>query len=391
MTTPLQPPTRHHPPHRAHESPLTFLRSRERQVVSEISYWADETFAVLAASRGAAARNKIFARQEIGPHEGLDTLAVRRLQRFFTWIEIGKQQGSPQEGHLDEIPEDQPDSAPSSPSHRPLAAVGRRSPRPETSYCLFFRESPAALGILEHAIERILAVSDFLRDPANAWVCPPHQIHIPLTSTAGRKQGAEDREMIASLISATSPITLNLHRLVWRRNGTLWAQWAVEKGNIDRLRADLRIATGTSHQFEMDGEDPTKNRPLAVESLIMAVVHTPSGSDFRGLRAVTDVLNEELSGTRVEFLNVLRVSGEVTPIDRVGVSYDKLSLMREYPRVEGDINRILWGLHLIRWSPSVRRIALQGAAATGISLWAGWMLFGGKAGVFDRWLKRVSQ
>ena len=189
-------------------------------------------------------------------------------------------------------------------------------------------------------------------------------MHILLTASC---HSGED---VAVMCANSSPVELKLERLFWRRNGTLWAQWSVTRGNIDRLRLDLRIATGAKWEdtFTEDHEDPTRCRPLLVEALVMAVLHTPSHSDFKTLRATTQRLSEEFKDTRATFHSIQRVISQQTPIDRSG-PFESLPLLDHFPEMTGDISKILWGFHLLRHSPSLKRVALVTTASVLATLW----------------------
>ena len=338
---------RHHPPHREHESPLTFLHAKSSSgslsstsLFSSVQRFSKEVVAAMTRRGGDLVREHAYKETALEEHETLDTLAVRRLQSFFRWTPIG--------------------------------AVARASLQPGMSYCLILgcASYGAPSDILEHVAERLLEASPFIQNPANAWICPPDRMHI-LLSTAG--QSSDD---VGVMCANSSPLELKLERLFWRRNGTLWAQWSVTRGNIDRLRLDLRIATGAKWDdtFTDDHEDPTRCRPLLVESLVMAVLHTPSHADFKTLRATTHRLSDEFKDTRATFHSVQRVISQQTPIDRSG-PFESLPLLDHFPEMTGDISKILWGFHLVRHSPSLKRVTLVSTASVLAALWISNLVF----------------
>ena len=311
-------------PHRVNESPFTFLRSRsliERNTSSALTglaEWFEEMLAVLGPRTGNRARSRVYAREELGNHEPLDTLAMRRAQIFFE--------------------------------------SGAAKTDSKMRVVFFVRECPEALGILEHAVGRILENSDFLKNPENCWVCPPQCMHILLAECT-------DRKSVPSLMNC-SPVRLKLVRLVWRRNGSLWAQWGVERGNIDRLRMDIRLMIGGGQIYEGEGEDLKKCRPLSVETLLLTAVHTPNSLDFRQVRSITEKINMEISGTIADFYKATVIRNFLGSIGR------ELPLMKSYPKTDGDVSRLLWGLHLLRHSASIKRIVLEGIGvfAIGVSI-----------------------
>ena len=282
---------------------------------------------------------------ELQVHETLDTLAVRGPQTWFSW------------------------------QHSAVAGASARlavKPDNRKSYVLKLKDDDVAVAVLTNVVERIAETVPFLADPNNCWTCEASEMHILLSSHSARND-LLDLTPARRVCLCSSPVELRLAKLVWRRNGTLWAQWRVVRGNVDRLRADLRVVSGASvaGTFARTTEDPTRTRPFFVECLVMAVLHKPSSGDFRAVRALTEQLSAAFADTPCLLKHVYRLRSELCPLDRTGL-YDVLPLMSQFPVIEGDLNRLIWGAKVLQASPCVRRIAGVCAGATLAACWLAW-------------------
>ena len=387
------------PNQRANESPLTFIRSSahpsrldvvpaKRGLVEaatgsleHLLLLCEESIACLNSQSGTLYRTSVYGLLPMLEHEQFDTMAIRRVRTFFSSVpatQTAPPSALPDLTSSTEEDEDDDDgvsgtddgsstvSAPLTPM--PMVAVPRLDAQAysERSYVLrlALAEQPVARISIEHTVEELLERCAFLRDPGSTWITRPDRLHVLLATTDHPNVTREERRCRRLIHSLTGPVELKLHRLMWRRQGTLWVQWHCVGGNIDRLRADLRIASGGRIEQVFTGspeQDPTLSRPFAVETLIMAVLNKPTKDEFLQLKTVTGEMQRMFHGVTATFTNVARVSQIHDRLDRDGVMEDEVIEMGKPKRLpsahaESFMDRLDLGWDLMRTSPSVGRI-----------------------------------
>lgn len=379
--------------HRANESPLTFIRSgiglvehRAKRsmdatflgknlglvqlaykAIEHTLYFTEESLACLNSQSGTHYRNLVYGLVPILDHEQFDTMAIRRVRTFFSSVSaVEEQHPLPEMTTSAEEEDDERE-----PSPIPLVAVPRMDPRTysERSYVLrlSLAESPVAVISIQHAVEELLERCSFLRDPSTTWICRPERLHVLLATTDDPKISVEEKNCRKVLASTNSgPIVLRLHRFLWRRQGTLWVQWHCVQANIDRLRADLRIASGGRLDQAITGEpeeDPTLSRPFAIETLVMAVLSKPTKEEFLQLKSVTGEMQRMFEGVTCEFNKVVRVGQIHDRLDREALNGDEQVIFmqkRTLPTQHATfMDNLDFAAGLVKSSPSVGRIAFS--------------------------------
>lgn len=330
---------------RANESPLTFIRASGGAVspisrhgwVERVLFLGEESLACLNSESGRHYRECVYALLPMRAHEQFDTMAIRAVRTYFTNAELGDDENAP----TVVVPREN------------FSLLGKN----ERSYLLLLREAeqPVAQISIEHAVEELLERCPFLRDPGTTWICRPDRLHVLLATTT------HESDACKAVIQVTLPIELKLHKFVWRRQGTLWAQWHCTQGNIDRLRSDLRISSGGAIAqcfTPSPEEDPTLSRPFAVETLVMAVLLKPSREEFATLKIITAEMERMFEGVTARFAKVTRVSQIHDRLDREGTTEESFPMHPTQPPQTTFLDRVDFGLSLVRTSPTVRRIVL---------------------------------
>jgi hypothetical protein len=385
ITTPTQ---RIHRKHRANESPMTFVRSapvgsppsvyqsRRLEAFSaptgrwgwwdRVLFFAEESVACMSAASGTHYRESMYQWDQFTQ---FDTMSVRRVRNFFHSVPTGWQ-----------LPEGMMTSSRSSVSSSgddPQVVVPRLDSQSYSErYYLFRLESatdPVATISIEHVIEELLERCSFLRDPGSTWISRPDRLHVVLAATESVNVTREIRRC-KRVLSGSAPIELTLARLMWRGQGTLWAQWHCTGGNIDRLRADLRIASGGSASkifTSCPNDDPTLSRPFAVETLIMAALFKPTKDELEELKKVTAEMQRMFQGITAKFESVSRVSRVHDKIDKEGGEEVEFVLEKATGETSGTVSfvdRFDLAWFLVRKSPSCQRIAVSVTGAVVLGL-----------------------
>ena len=330
---------------RANESPLTFIRSmphprdvplRSKSWVSYLLYLFEESLACLNRETGAHYRLNLYALLPMLDHEQFDTMALLRVRTYFTCME-----------------DNLPGLSAIVPRHDPAAYA-------ERAYIYLLRNArdPVALISIEHAIEEMLERCPFLRDPTSTWICRPERLHV-LLATTNESNVFKETKAGKLIIANSPPVFLKLFKFNWRRDGTLWIQWNCIQGNIDRLRADLRIATRGDFCFSTQ-DDPTHSRPFAIETLVMALLAKPSNEEFSQLQSVSAEMGRMFAGVVAELETVTRVAQIHDRLDREAINGDETNLAH-FPKIDLPHTSFMDSLGtaavLINTSPSVGRIA----------------------------------
>lgn len=334
MLTP--PPNIQAPTRRITESPLTFIRTsggseepteveplelEESGFFQNLIFFSEEALAVLNAQSGSSYRQSVYGLLPMMDHEQFDTMGIRRTRNFF---EIQPLTG----GSL---------------------AVPRMDPSAYVQRCYVLRLSkavePVASISLQHAVEELLERCRFLRNPAVAWICRPDKLHIVLARTSHSNVAKEKRRCARVVNSCCGPIELRLERFVWKRDGTLWAQWHCMRGNIDRLRADLRIASRGA-----------LTSPFAIESLVMAVLQKPSHEEFETIQKITQEMQRMFQGVSASFNSVSRVGQIHDHLERDGMEETEIALAPSRNSDGSFVDQIGFAWYLTKTSPSVRRV-----------------------------------
>ena len=347
--------------HRVNESPLTFIRAvvpREAEPMGMVERaWFEmaESAACWNRDTGTHYRECLYGLAPMREHEQFDTMLMRRLRTLFTQTTQGEQPMLPAsvlEHHSIEMQEEYVSVA--VPKHDPRAYS-------ERAYLLLLGQDPVAKISIEHAIEEILEKCEFLRDPESSWISRPDRLHVLLavtdTSNATKEERAAKR-----VVHNSPPVILQLHKFEWRREGTLHAQWHCVGGNIDRLRADLRIASkAVLHKcFTSSPEDqPTLSRPFAVETLVMALLVKPTPREFEQLVTVTDEMSKMFTGVTAKLGSVTRVAQLHDHLDREAMNGQEADLELDANFPYDDPTAA--ALRLVKTSPTIKR--LVGASA----------------------------
>lgn len=383
MSISTPPLARAAPSRKVTESPLTFIRtsaadvdfsvsSSEKSVVSSLTdivtkglddflFLFEESVAVLNAQSGSSYRYSVYGLVPMMDHEQFDTMGIRRVRKLFSSVTLEP----PAQGVL------------AIPNLDPQAYI-------ERSYVLRLSEATDPVGVIsiQHAVEELLERCSFLRDPSATWICRPERLHVLLATTSRDHDVAKEKRRCARIINTTcGPIELKLHRFMWRRQGTLWVQWHCSGGNIDRLRADLRIASRgrVNETFTGSPEEDCSQlgRPFALETLVMALLEKPSKEEFATLTKVTEDMQKMFEGIRVSFNSVARVAQIHDRLERDGLDESRIALapVRLAGGPQTWIDRLGFAWYLTRTSPSVRRIAgittVTALASLGIAIIVG--------------------
>jgi hypothetical protein len=337
------------------ESPLTFIRTIDTdeksvrspqnvilKAVNDLLFVFEESIAVLNSQSGTLYRRSLYGLLPMMEYEQFDTMGIRLLRKLFS------------EMVLDE-------------SASLVSAVPRLDPEAyiERSYVLRLSQASDPVGVIsiQHAVEELLERCEFLRDPSATWICRPDKLHVLLASTSRDHDVAKEKRRCAAVINTScGPIELQLERFMWRRQGTLWVQWHCKKGNIDRLRADLRLASRgrVNETYTGSPDEGLLSRPFTIETLVLGLLEKPHPDEFVQLRKVTDDMQKMFQGICVSFNSVTRIAQIHDRLERDGLDETHLALAPA--RLNGNDN-VSWvdraGLawHLTRTSPSVRRIA----------------------------------
>lgn len=399
--------------HRANESPLTFIRSSPppgpldqhlanssfvtsriwsssssppivefiRRKFEHAMFFAEESVACLNSDSGTHFRNTVYDLAPMLEYEQFDTMAVRKIRSLFTAIVPGTSEQANLEflTSEEEAGEDEPAASPG----QQLVAIPRMDPNcyGDRWYVFFLRDAiqPIAKIAIEHTIDELLERCSFLRDPACTWISRPDRLHVSLAFTTDTNVTREQREC-KLVIENSEEIDLRLHKLMWRRQGTLWAQWHCVGGNIDRLRSDLRIASRGGMMFtDTPEDDPTMSRPFAIETLIMSVLFKPTKDEFLQLKIVTDEMQRMFSGVVAKLNRVHRIGQLHDRIDKESVNeveefIDLKKINISETRADSFVDRIGKAWFLIRTSPSVFRISLVWSS-TGLFIAAGTLFY----------------
>ena len=307
-------PRKQHPPNRANESPLTFLRFKNENnsfiknpnifkalKQSALLRFFDQSIACISSSHGDRIRQSIYMAEEEYPDQ-LDTMALRKTQSFFTW--------------KDGI----------------AAAVTTDENKSHQTVSLRIADSKSATACIEHCIERLFESSPFLSDPNNVFIVPTSRIHIVMSFS--------DRRGMKKICGSSSPVELSFVKLMWRRTGVICVQWKVTRGNVDRLRCDLN--------GWMD---------FVIESVIGYSLHKPSPTDYLLAISMISELNHQFTGLTAEFYHLHKIN-EVFP------------LLEQFPDTTTDIGKLLWSAHLLTHSPSISRMVLSSLGITALAIWA---------------------
>ena len=337
-------------------------------------YFAEESVACLNSDSGTHFRNAVYDLQPMLEHEQFDTMYIRKIRSFFTAVEAGGGGGGGSSLEFLTSEEeaggasDEPASSPRTGSP-PLVAIPKMDPNSYGGrwYVLFLRDAsePIARIAIEHTVDELLERCWFLRDPSSTWISRPDRLHVSLAFSTDQNVGREQKEC-KFVIENSDEIVLKLHRFMWRRQGTLWAQWHCVSGNIDRLRSDLRIASrGCELLTDTPEEDPTMSRPFAIETLIMSVLFKPTKDEFNQLQTVTDEMQRMFSGVVAKINCVHRISQVHDRIDKESVSGVDEYFDLKKPDLENNllsdddsfVDKLGRAIHLLQTSPSVFRIA----------------------------------
>jgi hypothetical protein len=306
------------------------LRKQIRQ--SRFVRFFDLSLACLSKAHGDRLRTAAYSEEESA--EQLDTMALRKMQGLFNW-------------------------------EKSIARANLDYSSDILSLVLKIEDSKPAKVCLEHCIERIFTTSLFLRDPNNVFVVPMNKFNINLGSFKDLNRDKQKRKKLDSALKricmSSSPIELGLVRILWRRTGVLVAQWKVNKGNIDRLRADLLSGQNTTEQE--NGND------FVIESVLAVILHKPSPADYLKAMNAVNELNEQFNGFNAQFFHVHRIYPELSAIDRSG-PVECFRLLAKFPDTQSDIAKILWMFHLISHSPTIRKFALTTFGFTTVITWA---------------------
>ncbi len=409
--------------HRANESPLTFIRSSPppsisvnhpivggssssssvstrmwssstssssppiveyiRRKFEHAMFFAEESVACLNSDSGTHFRNAVYDLQPMFEYEQFDTMAVRKIRNFFQAVVPGGETHGTLEFLTSEEEtggaSDEPSSSPRT-SPAPLVAIPRMDPNcySDRWYVLFLRDAqePIARIAIEHTIDELLERCPFLRDPSSTWISRPDRLHVSLAFTTDSNVSREEKNC-KYVIENSDQMELRLHKFMWRRQGTLWAQWHCVRGNIDRLRSDLRIASRGSNVFtDTPEDDPTSSRPFGIETLIMSVLFKPTKDEFTQIQLVTDEMQRMFSGVVARIDRVHRISQLHDRIDKESVNgvdeyFDLVKTqLQNRPIDESFVDKLARGIHLLNTSPSVFRLALVWSAA-GVCIAAG--------------------
>lgn len=378
---------------RVNESPLTFIRSHSfggssrtdesnrkihrfadilHQYIENVLFFCEESMACLNGESGTHFRDSIYNLHPILDHEQFDTMGIRRLRSYFVSVPANNQQEQfPPFLDLNNINSSSAEEGDEAEEFlingTPMTAVPRMDPRAysERSYILRLSqaEEPVAIISIQHAIEELLERCAFLRDPSTTWVCRPDKLHVLLATTSHANVTREERQC-KKVAHATSPLKLKLKRFMWRRQGTLWVQWHCAEGNVDRLRADLRIASGgtVSQTFTASPEEnPCIGRPFALETLVMATLQKPTKEEFAQLVRVTSDMQRMFEGVTVNFTKIARVAQIHDQLDRDALNGEQ-SLIDLAPnpvkRAESFVDHFSRAYFLTTTSPSVGRVVL---------------------------------
>ena len=383
--------------HRANESPLTFIRSSPppiaavnppssrvwsaspslpivesiRRKFEHAMFFAEESVACLNSDSGTHFRNAVYDLQPMLEYEQFDTMAVRKIRAFFTAVVPGGDMHGSMEflTSEEEVESDEPAASPRT-SPAPLVAIPRKDPNcyGDRWYVFFLRDAqqPIARIAIEHTIDELLERCPFLRDPSSTWISRPDRLHVALAFTTDANVTREAKQC-KLVIENSNEIELRLHKFMWRRQGTLWAQWHCVGGNIDRLRSDLRIASGGSMMFtDIPENDPTSSRPFAIETLIMSVLFKPTKDEFSQIQLVTDEMQRMFAGVVAQLDCVHRISQLHDRIDKESVNGidEFFHLKKENHRGDDSfVDKLARTIHLLQTSPSVFRIALVWSTA----------------------------
>ena len=343
-----------HKKRRGNESPLTFIRSHPDSKIFKSNYYSsrtnvaakwleqalffcEESMASLNSQSGTQFRESIYCLHPMLDHEQFDTMGIRLLGNYFV-------------------------------SDEKVFAVPRLDPQAYSERYYLLRlseaEEPVAVISIQHAIEELLERCVFLRDPSTTWVCRPSKLHVLLATTTFANVTEEERQC-KKVAHATSPVQLKLKRFMWRRQGTLWVQWHCTQGNVDRLRADLRIASGgTVRQCftPVPEEDPCLGRPFALETLVMATLQKPTKEEFSQLVRVTGDMQRMFEGVTVNFTKIARVCQIHDQLDRDALNGEQsLIQLAPSPQIPPQtfVDHISRSFFLATHSPSVRRIVIS--------------------------------
>ena len=406
---------------RANESPLTFIRSHGgippppgipdssipsssgffsfsrvstgglvetiRKRWENLMYFSEESVACLNRDSGTQFRTAVYNIKPMMDHEQFDTMGVRKMRDFFQSVspweddELTTTIVSAESATVVTSEEEIESSIDGYNISSGLVAVPRLDPTAygERDYVFFLRDAqePVAMISIEHTVEELLERCVFLRDPGTTWVSSPDRLHVVLGSTIDPRVSIELKNC-RSVIENSSPITLRLHRLIWRRQGTLWAQWHCIDGNIDRLRADLRIASRGEKFFTGNPEDdPTRSRPFAIETLVMSVLFKPTRDEFNQLEIVTGEMQRMFEGVIAKFTSIRRISQLHDRLDKDGGEEIFHMSNRSHSVGQTFMDKIDRGWGLILTSPSVGRIAFASAVSIAciagtVGLWRRW-------------------
>jgi hypothetical protein len=348
------------------------------QIFQKIFFYCEESLACLNAQSGTHFRHSVYGLLPMMEHEQFDTMGIRRARNFFSSLPLsGPSDIGPSEPITVLSEEEEPEIA-GLEQTGPLAAVPRLDPEAyaERSYVLRIAQAdePVALISLEHAIEELLERCTFLRDPGTTWVCRPDKLHVLLATTAASNVTQEERECRRVAASTPAPVELVLHRFMWRRQGTLWVQWHCVKGNVDRLRADLRMASGGASRLTFTNrpeEDLHLSRPFAVETLVMALLQKPTKEEFAQLTAVTKDMQRMFGGVSARFSKVSRVSRIHDRLDRDGLDESLIQMDTTVRPTDSMAEQLEYAFFIARTSRSVRRMASLAAvvAVTAGAVW----------------------
>jgi len=329
---PVSPPAR-----RITESPLTYIRTAASADTEEIEkfeleepgffqnliFFSEEALAVLNAQSGSSYRQSVYGRLPMMDHEQFDTMGIRRTRNFFEIQPLAGSTGS--------------------------LAVPRLDPSAYVQRCYVLRLSkavePVASISLQHVVEELLERCKFLRNPAVAWICRPDKLHVVLARTSHANVAKEKRNCTKVINICCGPIELRLERFVWKRDGTLWAQWHCMRGNIDRLRADLRIASRGA-----------LSSPFAIESLVMGVLQKPSHEEFESIQKITQDMQRMFQGVQASFNSVSRVAQIHDHLERDGLEETEIALAPPRNSDGSFVDQLSFAWYLTRTSPSVRRV-----------------------------------
>lgn len=321
-------------PRRITESPLTYIRtgSEELTADSETKYMFrrkffsqyvlfpfEEAVAVLNSKSGSTYRRSIYGLLPMMDHEQFDTMGIRQTRQFFS---IEQFSGG-------------------------FSAVPRMDPSAYIQRCYLFRLAkalePVGLISLQHVVEELLERCRFLRNPSVAWICNPDKLHVLLGSTSHENVAREKRKCMRVINACCGPIDLELNRLTWRPDGTLWAQWDCTRGNIDRLRADIRIGSKGGI---------VSSPPFAIETLIMAILEKPNRNEFNEIQKLTEEMQQMFKGISISFNSVSRVAQIHDHLELDGIDEIEIALAPSRPVVDDAAHA--W--YVATTSPSVRRV-----------------------------------